>query len=91
MEKEYIPFNSRDDFFAGYSSYLLCPKVSPPFEVHFLLGDWLKEISTDDYKLITGIGERGLWICGDFISYENILERYCFLDDTPCGKEIEKA
>lgn len=50
MEKEYIPFNSRDDFFAGYSSYLLCPKVSPPFEVHFLLGDWLKEISTDDFE-----------------------------------------
>ena len=50
------------------------------------MGYWLKEISTGEYKRVSGLGVLGLYIDGMFILYDEILEKYCFLDGTPCGK-----
>ena len=85
-KERYIPFSSTQEFFIGYLNYLHNPRVPISPRDYFLMGYWLKEISTGEYKRVSGLGVLGLYIDGMFILYDEILEKYCFLDGSPCGK-----
>ena len=50
------------------------------------MGYWLRELSTGEYKRVSGLGVLGLYISGVFIPYNEVAEKYCFLDGSPCGK-----
>ena len=85
-KKKHVPFSSIEEFFKGYCSYLYNPRLPISSRDHFLMGYWLKELSTGEYKRVSGLGVLGLYISGVFIPYNEVAEKYCFLDGSPCGK-----
>lgn len=85
-KEKYIPFSSREEFFKGYCNYLYNPRVPISPRDYFLMGYWLKEISTGEYKRVSGIWVLGLSLSGKLVLYDEMLEKYCFLDGSPCGK-----
>lgn len=85
-KERYIPFSSTQEFFIGYLNYLHNPRVPISPRDYFLMGYWLKEISTGEYKRVSGLGVLGLYISGEIVFYDEMLEKYCFLDGSPCGK-----
>ena len=79
---KYVPFESENEFFNSYLS------VESRLEKEdYLLsnhGIWLKCKASKAYYMVTKICDIG---DSDEISWEELLEYYTFLDDSPCGKE----
>ena len=80
--KRYVPFETENEFFNSYLS------VESRLEKEdYLLsnhGIWLKCKASKAYYMVTKICDIG---DSDEISWEELLEYYTFLDDSPCGKE----
>ena len=60
-----------------------------------LLQEWIAEIKDKEDEhckmLITSTSKEGVFLDGQFFSnFIELLDGYIFLDDSPCGKEIEE-
>lgn len=51
-------------------------------------GIWLKDKITEEIKLVSGLAKDGLYVNGNYVKWENLLSDYIFLDNSPCGKQI---
>ena len=82
---EYIPFQDGREFFNSYLSV----ESRLEKEDYFLSnhGIWLKDKTSKAYYMVTKIWDIGN--DSDEISWKELLEYYTFLDDSPCGKEVE--
>ena len=82
---EYIPFQDGREFFNSYLSV----ESRLEKEDYFLSnhGIWLKDKTSKAYYMVTKIWDIG--DDSDEISWKELLEYYTFLDDSPCGKEVE--
>ena len=52
---------------------------------------WVRWKGGKEHKLITGYYNEGsqVFLCGDWVSLEQLFERYEFIDGTPCGVEFD--
>ena len=84
--KKYVPFENGQEFFNSYLSV----ESRLEKEDYFLSnhGIWLKDKTSKAYYMVTKIWDIG--DDSDEISWKELLEYYTFLDDSPCGKEVEK-
>ena len=84
--KKYVPFENGQEFFNSYLSV----ESRLEKEDYFLSnhGIWLKDKTSKAYYMVTKI--RDIGDDSDEISWKELLEYYTFLDDSPCGKEVEK-
>ena len=84
--KKYVPFENGQEFFNSYLSV----ESRLEKEDYFLSnhGIWLKDKTSKAYYMVTKIWDIG--DDSDEISWKELLEHYTFLDDTPCGKEVEE-
>ena len=82
---EHIPFQDGREFFNSYLSV----ESRLEKEDYFLSnhGIWLKDKTSKAYYMVTKIWDIGN--DSDEISWKELLEYYTFLDDSPCGKEVE--
>ena len=83
---KYVPFQDGREFFNSYLSV----ESRLEKEDYFLSnhGIWLKDKTSKAYYMVTKIWDIG--DDSDEISWKELLEYYTFLDDSPCGKEVEK-
>ena len=83
--KKYVPFENGQEFFNSY----LNVESRLEKEDYFLSnhGIWLKDKTSKAYYMVTKIWDIG--DDSDEISWKELLEYYTFLDDSPCGKEVE--
>ena len=83
--KKYVPFENGQEFFNSYLSV----ESRLEKEDYFLSnhGIWLKDKTSKAYYMVTKIWDIG--DDSDEISWKELLEYYTFLDDSPCGKEVE--
>ena len=81
-----IPFENGREFFNSYLSV----ESRLEKEDYFLSnhGIWLKDKTSKAYYMVTKIWDIG--DDSDEISWKELLEYYTFLDDSPCGKEVEE-
>ena len=84
--KKYVPFENGQEFFNSYLSV----ESRLEKEDYFLSnhGIWLKDKTSKAYYMVTKIWDIG--DDSDEISWKELLEYYTFLDDSPCGKEVEE-
>ena len=84
--KKYVPFENGQEFFNSYLSV----ESRLEKEDYFLSnhGIWLKDKTSKAYYMVTKI--RDIGDDSDEISWKELLEYYTFLDDSPCGKEVEE-
>ena len=82
---KYVPFQDGREFFNSYLSV----ESRLEKEDYFLSnhGIWLKDKTSKAYYMVTKIWDIG--DDSDEISWKELLEYYTFLDDSPCGKEVE--
>ena len=85
--KKYVPFENGQEFFNSYLSV----ESRLEKEDYFLSkhGIWLKDKTSKAYYMVTKIWDIG--DDSDEISWKELLEYYTFLDDSPCGKEVEES
>ena len=83
-EPEYVPFDNIGEFIEANLEHN---------KNHYLSkvgGIWLKSKEDGIICLITSLNINKNYLYFDCEPYglDNILDEFCFLDDTPCGKEI---
>ena len=85
QKSKYVPFQDGREFFNSYLSV----ESRLEKEDYFLSnhGIWLKDKTSKAYYMVTKIWDIG--DDSDEISWKELLEYYTFLDDSPCGKEVE--
>ncbi len=94
-KSKYVPFESEDEFVYAYENSL---KTAEPDSTEYRLykngGIWIRYIgetigeTSSSYQHVTEIWHNGLIIGCDteILSWEDIKEKYTFLDGAPCGK-----
>lgn len=96
--KKYVPFEDREEFIEHYLF-----RVTNLFKHHLesIGGIWLKDKESDAYFVVTEIWDMGIVIgdknmtigattaFNDITDWDDILESYTFLDNSPCGKEVK--
>lgn len=92
-EPKYVPFKSIEEFVERYTEVKEGVEFGT-FEDNLLqCGMWIKSKDNDDLSQVTVIKEYG--ICIDTMStivlWENLLDDFEFIDDTPCGKLVEES
>lgn len=92
--KEWID-NNNPDWFDRVEYRLKERPVYVPFnegDADLIRDQWIKSINSDiEYKISVfhPIGSLPIYLplgSGEWISYENLLNRFTFLDGSPCGK-----
>ena len=53
-------------------------------------GLWLKFIENDQIYQVLAMDKNGIFIIDRYIIWKELLKYHSFLDNSPCGKEIEK-
>ena len=88
IEKEepkpkYVPFKSNEEFLECYIYHKeKFTSSSLAHQLYSLGGIWLKHKSIDDFFMITEFWD-------DMTRWEEFLDRFTFLDGSPCGKEVK--
>ena len=94
-KSKYAPFESEDEFVYAYENSL---KTAEPDSTEYRLykngGVWIRYIgetigeTSSSYQHVTEIWHNDLIIGCDteILSWEDLKEKYTFLDGTPCGK-----
>lgn len=87
---KYIPFENVTEFLDAHRSAPGCLNE----EASYLSknGIWLKGKASKAYYMVTKILDIGVLLVDDSdeITWEELLEYYTFLDDSPCGKEVKE-
>ena len=89
---KYVPFESTEEFVERYTEVKEGTEFGT-FEDNLLqCGMWLKSKDDDDLSQVTVIREYGICIdtMSTFVSWKNLLDDFEFIDDSPCGRLMEK-
>ena len=104
--KKYVPFETLDEFIESYKKAeerIDCSNIEGYIAS---CGMWLKDTDRDVYCLVTEIWNYGVVVGdsnmnttkdGDeyftmngVTEWKQLFREYTFMDDTPCGKEVEE-
>lgn len=88
---EYIPFKDREEFLNYYAYHKdKFTKSSLAHQISTFGGIFLKD-EYDDYYMVTEILKHGIVLGNNYLgtAWKDVLDRYLFLDGTPCGKVKE--
>ena len=81
---KYVPFKSNEEFLESYIYHKeKFTRSSLACQLYSLGGIWLKHKGIEDFFMITEFWD-------DMTRWGEFLERYTFLDGSPCGKEVEE-
>ena len=85
---KYVPFESKEEFIEAYHYYDNA-KYSETEDILLNYGMWLKSMCLGNFYQVTIIKKSGIFTDDNssIITWEQLLEKYTFLDGTPCGKE----
>lgn len=88
---EYIPFESKEEFIEAYH-YHDNANYSETEDILMNYGMWLKSMCLGNFYQVTIIKKSGIFTDDNssIITWEQLLEKYTFLDGTPCGKLMEE-
>ena len=79
----YVPFKSNEEFLESYIYHKeKFTRSSLACQLYSLGGIWLKYKGTEDFFMITEFWD-------DMTRWGEFLERFTFLDGSPCGKEVK--
>ena len=81
---KYVPFKSNEEFLESYIYHKeKFTRSSLACQLYSLGGIWLKYKGIEDFFMITEFWD-------DMTRWGEFLERFTFLDGSPCGKEVEE-
>lgn len=86
---EYIPYDSKEEFIDAYARVRISELKEEEERYLNEHGMWLKTLAEDRYCMIKYIMDAGVYFANDeesLWSWENLLNNFMFLGDTPCGK-----
>ena len=104
--KKYVPFETLDEFIESYKKVEERINYSKAEDYIASCGMWLKDKDRDVYCLVTEIWNYGVVVGDSNMNttkdgeeyftfngvtkWKRLFMKYTFLDDTPCGKEVEE-
>lgn len=90
--KKYVPFETLDEFIESYKKAEERITCSNTRDYIASCGMWLRFNNDDVICAVTEIWTDGVFIGHDHmkIKWEELFNFYTFMDDTPCGKEVEE-
>ena len=104
--KKYVPFESIKEFVDSYTESREEAEFGSFEDKLYRCGMWLEEKATGSYYIVTELFGDGVVIGDskmettkegdDYVTinrlttWDELLRDYCFLDGTPCGKEVEE-
>lgn len=86
---EYIPYDSKEEFIDAYARVRISELKEEEERYLNEHGMWLKSLAEDRYCMVKYIMDAGVYFANDeesLWSWENLLNNFMFLGDTPCGK-----
>lgn len=103
---KYVPFETLDEFIESYKKVEERINYSKAEDYIASCGMWLKDKDRDVYCLVTEIWNYGVVVgdsnmnttkdgdeyftFNEVTKWKRLFMEYTFLDDTPCGKEVEE-
>ena len=89
--KKYVPFETLDEFIESYKKVEEQINYSKAEDYIASCGMWLKFNNDDVLCAVTEIWTDGVFLGHDHIKikWEELFNFYTFMDDSPCGKEVE--
>ena len=88
--KEYEPFKDEKEFIDSYFHHSIkLDNSSREYNIS-RSGMWLKFIENDQIYQVLAMDKNGIFIIDRCIIWKELLKYHSFLDNSPCGKEIEK-
>ena len=90
--KKYVPFETLDEFIESYKKSEERITYSNTRDYIASCGMWLRFNNDDVLCAVTEIWTDGVFLGHDHmkIKWEELFNFYTFMDDTPCGKEVEE-
>lgn len=90
--KKYVPFETLDEFIESYKKAEERIAYSNTRDYIASCGMWLRFNNDDVLRAVTEIWTDGVFLGHDHmkIKWEELFNFYTFMDDTPCGKEVEE-
>ena len=90
--KKYVPFETLDEFIESYKKAEERIDYSNAEDYIASCGMWLRFNNDDVICAVTEIWADGVFLGHDHmkIKWEELFNFYTFMDDTPCGKEVEE-
>ena len=87
---KYVPFESKEEFIDAFH-YHDNAKYSETDDILLNYGMWLRFNNDDVICAVTEIWTDGVFLGHDHmkIKWKELFNFYTFMDDTPCGKEVE--
>ena len=87
---KYVPFKSKEEFIEAYH-YRDNANYSETEDILMNYGMWLKSMCLENFYQVTIIKNSGIFTDDNYsiVTWKQLLEKYTFLDGTPCGKEVE--
>ena len=87
---KYVPFESKEEFIEAFH-YHDNDKYSETDDILLNYGMWLKSMCLGNFYQVTIIKKSGIFTDDNssIITWEQLLEKYTFLDGTICGKEVK--
>ncbi len=88
---KYVPFESKEEFIEAFH-YHDNDKYSETDDILLNYGMWLKSMCLGNFYQVTIIKKSGIFTDDNssIITWEQLLEKYTFLDDSPCGRLVEE-
>lgn len=88
---KYVPFETLDEFIESYKKAEERIAYSNTRDYIASCGMWLRFNNDDVICAVTEIWADGVFLGHDHmkIKWEELFNFYTFMDDTPCGKEVE--
>ena len=89
--KKYVPFETLDEFIESYKKSEERITYSNTRDYIASCGMWLRFNNDDVICAVTEIWVDGVFLGHDHIKikWEELFNFYTFMDDSPCGKEVE--
>lgn len=90
--KKYVPFKNADEFIESYKKAEERITYSNTRDYIASCGMWLRFNNDDVLCAVTEIWTDGVFLGHDHmkIKWEELFNFYTFMDNTPCGKEVEE-
>lgn len=104
--KKYVPFETLDEFIESYKKVEERINYSKAEDYIASCGMWLKDKDRDVYCLVTEIWNYGVVVgdselnttkdgdgyftINEVTKWKRLFREYTFLDNSPCGKEVEE-
>lgn len=85
MSPKYRPFNNVDELVSKWN--FLNPCTRPAYTMPLI---WVKHKNSDTIELITAFCKDGVEMGGSYMTWDFFFDAMVFLDNTPCGVEIEE-